>query len=102
MAALSLTFADLGRRVWRAIPCRCKVFSHYPSDCTPVTVIPPPHTWSMVTVPVDERSGDELHRSLLEAHVAMRSAQRCLFADIAEHDRRGAWRGSGSVCEEGF
>jgi hypothetical protein len=56
----------------------------------------------MVTVPIDERSGDELHRSLLEAHVAMRAAQRCLFADIAEHDRRGAWRGSGSVCEEGF
>jgi len=72
------------------------------SGGTPITVIPPPHTWSMTTAPVDERTGDELLESLLEAHVSMRSAQRRLFAEIAEHDRRSEWRRMGAVSEEGF
>src|SRR6516165_2533452 len=56
----------------------------------------------MTTAPVDERTGDELLESLLEAHVDMRSAQRRLFAEIAEHDRRSEWRRMGAVSEEGF
>ena len=67
-----------------------------------MTVVPLPHTWIVVAVVSDERSGDELHRSIVGAHAEMRAAQRALFADIAEHDRRGAWRHFGAVSEESY
>src|ERR1700730_5154977 len=54
----------------------------------------------MVAALLDERSADELHDSVVATHAAMRSTQRRLFADIAEHDRRGDWRRFGAVSEE--
>ena len=50
----------------------------------------------------DKRTDAELHAAIADGHRRFCAAHRDLLADVAEHDRRQAWRDRGATGEEAY